>query len=183
MPDGGIDVVALPERHDVGSREPCKRQSDRDLSRRSEWKYDDGSDESRKAGWHHCRADADVDARQRWAWLSGDMEVYRGQGRSDQHRNFDDRFERNHLTLPEFQMSCKAAFDGKDYAVVGGGANLKQAFAFERLGPNSFRMTTKLNGKPFYVDVMTLSADGRTLTDEGNAISVNEPVKAVYDRQ
>jgi hypothetical protein len=87
------------------------------------------------------------------------------------------------VTLPEFQMSCKGAFDGKDYAVVGGGANLKQAFAFERLGPNSFRMTTKLNGKPFYVDVMTLSADGRTLTDEGNAISVNEPVKAVYDRQ
>ncbi len=87
------------------------------------------------------------------------------------------------LTLPEFQMSCKAAFDGKDYAVVGGGANLKQAFAFERLGPNSFRMTTKLNGKPFYVDVMTLSADGRTLTDEGNAISVNEPVKTVSDRQ
>jgi hypothetical protein len=28
-------------------------------------------------------------------------------------------------------------------------------------------MTTKIAGKPFYVDVLTLSADGKTLTDDG----------------
>ena len=36
-------------------------------------------------------------------------------------------------------------------------------------------MTTKLNGKPFYIDVLTLSVDGETLTDDGNPVSANEP--------
>jgi hypothetical protein len=87
------------------------------------------------------------------------------------------------VTFREFQMSCKGAFDGKDYTVIGAGANLKETLVFERTGPSPFKMTTKLNGKPFYVDVITVSADGKTLTDDGNPISVNEPVKAVYDRQ
>jgi hypothetical protein len=34
-----------------------------------------------------------------------------------------------------------------------------------------------------HVDNFALSADGKTLTDEGNAASVNEPVKLVYERQ
>ncbi|MGD1069503.1 MAG: hypothetical protein ABSB15_05125 [Bryobacteraceae bacterium] len=44
-------------------------------------------------------------------------------------------------------------------------------------------MTTKLNGKPFYVYVLNLSDDGTTLTDDGNPVSAKEPMKAVYDRQ
>jgi hypothetical protein len=44
-------------------------------------------------------------------------------------------------------------------------------------------MTTKLDGKPFYIDLITLSSDGQTLTDEGNAVSVDEPVKVLYERQ
>jgi hypothetical protein len=44
-------------------------------------------------------------------------------------------------------------------------------------------VTTKIAGKPYYVDVYTLSADGRTLTDDGNPVSMNEPIKAVYERQ
>ena len=87
------------------------------------------------------------------------------------------------LSFPEFQISCKGAFDGKEHTLVGAGANLKETLVFERTGPSSFKMTTKLNGKPFYVDVMTVSADGKTLTDDGNAAAVNEPIKAVYDRQ
>jgi hypothetical protein len=31
--------------------------------------------------------------------------------------------------------------------------------------------------------VLTLSADGKTLTDEGNPVAVKEPVKAVYEKQ
>ena len=44
-------------------------------------------------------------------------------------------------------------------------------------------MTTKPNGKPFYVEVLTLSADGKTLTDEANPVAVKEPTKAVYEKQ
>jgi len=87
------------------------------------------------------------------------------------------------LRYPEFQSVCKGRFDGKDYPITSAGANLKQTLAFERTGARSFKMTTKLDGKLFYVDVMTLSPDGKTLTDEGNAVSVSEPVKSVYDRQ
>jgi hypothetical protein len=61
------------------------------------------------------------------------------------------------------------------YPISGGGANLKQTLAFERTGPRSFKMTTKLDGKLFYVDTFTLSADGKILTDEGNSVSVSEP--------
>ena len=87
------------------------------------------------------------------------------------------------LKYPEFQVACKASFDGKDYPVTGAGANLKQTWAFEKAGANAIKMTTKLSGKPFYVDVLTLSADGKTLIDEGNPVAVKEPMKAVYERQ
>jgi hypothetical protein len=30
---------------------------------------------------------------------------------------------------------------------------------------------------------VTLSADGKILTDEGNPVAVKEPMKAVYERQ
>jgi hypothetical protein len=87
------------------------------------------------------------------------------------------------VKYPEFQIACKGSFDGKDYPLTGAGANLKQTLAFEESGANSIKLTTKLNGKPFYVDVLTLSADGKTLIDEGNPVAVKEPIKAVYERQ
>jgi hypothetical protein len=91
----------------------------------------------------------------------------------------------NHITVkyPEFQMVCTGSLDGKDYVPMVAGAVSKQAIVFEKTGPNSIRMTTKLNGKPFYLDVLTLSDDGKTLTDDGNPVSANEPSKAVYLRQ
>ena len=91
----------------------------------------------------------------------------------------------NHITLkfPEFQQACNGSFDGKDAVLMTAGVASKQTLAFESTGANSFRMTTKLNGKLFYTDVFTLSADGKTLTDDGNSVSVSEPVKAIYERQ
>ena len=87
------------------------------------------------------------------------------------------------VRYPEFQAACTGSFDGKDYPWIGAGAALKQTLAFERSGANSIKLTTKLNGKPFYVEVLTLSADGKTLTNDGNAVSVKEPTKAVYEKQ
>lgn len=87
------------------------------------------------------------------------------------------------ITYPEFQQACKAKFDGKEYPLKEAGKVSKFTLAFERTGPTTFKMTTNLDGKPFYVDTLTLSPDGNTLTDDGNAVSVDEPVKFVYDRQ
>jgi hypothetical protein len=91
----------------------------------------------------------------------------------------------NRITLnyPEFQQVCSGSFDGKDAVIMSAGVASKQTMAFESTGANSFRVTTKLNGKPLYIDVFTLSPDGKTLTDDGNAVSVSEPVKAIYERQ
>jgi len=87
------------------------------------------------------------------------------------------------VSYPEFQQAVKGSFDGKDYVLTGGGGNLKYTVAFEKTGPSVFKMTGKLEGKPFFVDVLTLSADGKTLTDNGNPTAVNEPTTAVYERQ
>ena len=87
------------------------------------------------------------------------------------------------VRYPEFQLACKGRFDGKDYTVTGAGADTKQTLTFETITPNSIRMTTKLSDKPLYVDVLTLSTDAKSLTDDGNPVSVKQPMKAVYERQ
>jgi hypothetical protein len=83
----------------------------------------------------------------------------------------------------EFKQVCKGSFDGKDHTLTEAGAASKIALAFEKTGADTIKVTTKLQGKPIYVDVFTLSADGNTLTDDGNGVSVNEPVKAIFERQ
>jgi hypothetical protein len=86
------------------------------------------------------------------------------------------------LTYPEFQQTCKGSFDGKDYPVIQGGQPTKFTNAFAKTG-TEIKITTKLNGKPFAVDVYTLSADGKSLTDDSTATATNEKTKSVYDRQ
>jgi hypothetical protein len=87
------------------------------------------------------------------------------------------------VEYPEFQQICKGRFDGKDHTITQAGAASKLTIAFERTGPDAFKMTTKLQGKPIFVDTCALSADGNTLTDNGNAVSANESIKAIYERQ
>jgi len=67
--------------------------------------------------------------------------------------------------------------------VTQAGQTSKFTNAFAKTGPNTIKITTKLNGKLFYVDVYTLSADGKTLTDDGTATATNENTKSVFDRQ
>jgi len=87
------------------------------------------------------------------------------------------------VKVPELQQACKGSFDGKDYPVTQAGQTSKFTNAFAKTGPNTIKITTKLNGKLFYVDVYTLSADGKTLTDDGTATATNENTKSVFDRQ
>jgi hypothetical protein len=81
-------------------------------------------------------------------------------------------------------FTCSAQFDGKDYPVGGSMAGSKFMLSFKKLGDRSFEMTTKVDGKPFFVDTFTLSADGKTLTDNGAPVNApQEKIKAVYERQ
>jgi type V secretory pathway adhesin AidA len=87
------------------------------------------------------------------------------------------------IEFPSSQAVSEGKFDGKDYVSTIAGAPSKQTVVFEKLAPNAFKMTTKLDGKPIYVDVFTVSDDGKTLTDDGNPSSAHEPMKAVYEKQ
>jgi hypothetical protein len=87
------------------------------------------------------------------------------------------------IEVPEYQQSAKGSFDGKDYPVMQAGQASKFTNAFTKTGSNTLKVVTKLNGKPFAVDVYHLSADGKTLTDESTATATAEKTKVVYDRQ
>jgi hypothetical protein len=83
----------------------------------------------------------------------------------------------------EAQSICKASFDGRDYPVMVAGQASKFMNAFTKTSPTKFTVTTKMNGKEFALDVYTISADGRTLTDDSTATATNEKTKAVFDRR
>jgi hypothetical protein len=87
------------------------------------------------------------------------------------------------METPEYQQVVKGSFDGKDHPVMQAGKASKFTNTFAKSGPNAVQVTTKLNGKPFAVDVYRVSADGTTLTDESTAIATKEKTKAVFDRE
>jgi hypothetical protein len=87
------------------------------------------------------------------------------------------------LILKAPNSMCAAKFDGKPYPMTGSGDGSKATMAFHKTGPASFETTTFLDGKPYFNDVYTASADGKMLTDTGTPVSTKKPLKVVYDRQ
>jgi hypothetical protein len=83
----------------------------------------------------------------------------------------------------EAQSTCKASFDGKDYPVMMAGQASKFTNAFTKVSPTTLTVTTKMSGKEFATDVYTISADGKTLTDESTATATKEKTKSVFDRR
>ena len=79
-------------------------------------------------------------------------------------------------------ITCQ--FDSKDMPGLGMMAGSKNTFACRKIGDASFEVTVKLDGKPMYVDVYAVSADGKTLTDNGTPLNAKqEAYKLVFDRQ
>jgi hypothetical protein len=87
------------------------------------------------------------------------------------------------METPEYQSEVKGSFDGKDYPVMQAGQASKFTNTFTKTAPNTVKVGTKLDGKPFAVDIYRLSADGKTLTDESTAVATGEKTKAVFDRE
>ena len=87
------------------------------------------------------------------------------------------------LETPEAQSVVKANFDGKDYPFTQAGQATTMTLSVTKKGTNAFTATLKMNGKPFSVDVYTISADGKTLTDESTTQATNEKTKSVFERQ
>ncbi len=87
------------------------------------------------------------------------------------------------VTFQEEGTTCSAKFDGKDYPATGPLVGNKVSFSLKRTGPRSFEMTEKLDGKALYLDRLSVSEDGKTLTNDAISVSAKEPIKVVYDRQ
>jgi hypothetical protein len=87
------------------------------------------------------------------------------------------------LTIVDFNLTCEARFDGKDYPCTGPTMAQGWTMTAKKGGPRTVEIVDKLNGKPLYQVTMTVSEDGKTLTETGGAVGVNEKFKAVYERQ
>jgi hypothetical protein len=87
------------------------------------------------------------------------------------------------INIPDFKITSEAKFDGKDYPATGPGMPLGLTLAIQKTGPRSFDITEKQNGKPIFKLSFTVSDDGKTLTEIGSPVGVNEKFKAVYERQ
>jgi hypothetical protein len=87
------------------------------------------------------------------------------------------------ISIPDFKITSDVKFDGKDYPATGPGLPAGLTLAIQKTGPRSFDLTEKQNGKPLFQLSFTVSDDGKTLTETGGPVGVNEKFKAVYDRQ
>lgn len=78
----------------------------------------------------------------------------------------------------------RCQFDSKDTPALGMMAGSKNTFACRKISDASFEVTAKLDGKPMNVDVYSVSADGKTLTNNGTPVNAKqEGYKLVFDRQ
>jgi hypothetical protein len=87
------------------------------------------------------------------------------------------------LSLGNEGAVCDAKFDGKDYPATGPMWPAGWTCSIAKSGDRAIDLTWKKDGKPMYNSKLTASADGKTLTEVGSAIGVNEKFTVVYDRQ
>ncbi len=88
------------------------------------------------------------------------------------------------VTIPDFQITADARFDGKDYPATGPQVPAGITLALRKTGARSFEMIEKANGKEIFKIEFAVSADGKTLTETGGATAApGEKTKVVYDRQ
>jgi hypothetical protein len=87
------------------------------------------------------------------------------------------------LKLAAPNSLCVAKFDGKPYHMSGPTDPPKQTMAFRKKGAAGFEAITYLDGKIYFTDVYTVSADGKVLTDIGTAAATKKPVKSIFDRE
>jgi hypothetical protein len=86
------------------------------------------------------------------------------------------------IEVPDFKIAADVKFDGQDYPATGPGLPPGLTLAIKKTGPRSFDLIEKQNGKPLFNLSFAVSADGKTLTETGGPVGVDEKFKAVYDR-
>jgi hypothetical protein len=85
--------------------------------------------------------------------------------------------------IVDMDLTCNGKFDGQDHPCTGPTLAPGWTASFVNAGPRALDMTVKNNGKVLFKLSYSLSADGKTLTENGTATAANEKTKVVYDRQ
>jgi len=85
--------------------------------------------------------------------------------------------------IADQDLTCTGKFDGKDYPCAGPTIAQGWTASFASPTPRTLDMTVKNNGKPLFKFSYSVSADGKTLTENGTMTAANERTKVVYDRQ
>jgi len=87
------------------------------------------------------------------------------------------------MKIVDYDAVCSVKFDGKDYPCTGPTMPKNFMMSAKKASARSVEFTEKMDGKVVFNDVFAVSADGKTLTDEGTAAGSKEKVKVVYDKQ
>jgi len=85
--------------------------------------------------------------------------------------------------IVDLDLTCNGKFDGKDHPCSGPTLGPGWTASFAKDGQSGLGMSIKNNGKEFFKLSYSVSADGKTLTENGTATGANEKTKVVYDKQ
>ncbi len=85
--------------------------------------------------------------------------------------------------IPAIKGVLDAKFDGKDYAPVGPTVPKGLTIALVKASPRTLKMTEKINGEVTLHSTMTVSADGKKMTEVGSPAKTNEPFTEVWVKQ
>ena len=72
---------------------------------------------------------------------------------------------------------------GADTKATGPTIPAGMTFSAKKLDERTFEFTEKHDGKPIYKMTFKASEDGKSMTETGKPVGVDEPFMAVYDRQ
>jgi len=87
------------------------------------------------------------------------------------------------MKIVDQEITCQGKLDGKDYPCSGPTLASGWTAAFANATARGLDATLKTNGKVVFKLSYSVSADGKTLTENGTATGANERTKIVYDRQ
>lgn len=85
--------------------------------------------------------------------------------------------------LPEIKAKLDLTFDGKDVAPVGPTVPDGLTISATKISSHSFSFVEKMNGKPLFKGTLTVSYDGKTLTNVSSAMQEQNKRTAVYDKE
>ena len=85
--------------------------------------------------------------------------------------------------IPEIKGVLDVKLDGKDYAPVGPTVPKGLTIALTKAGPRTLKMVEKMNGMETYHSTMTVSADGKKMTEVGTPAKTNESFTSVWMKQ